>query len=62
MNITLYREKICIVCHKKLPITEFYKAKSMKSGYRNECKECTQKRKKEYIINNIKKEIKRSKK
>lgn len=34
------KTKICKRCGRELPLSEFYKAKSCKDGYRNECKEC----------------------
>lgn len=40
--------KICIKCNQSKPISEFYKRKDNKSGFRNDCKKC-----------NIKQRIKR---
>jgi 5-methylcytosine-specific restriction endonuclease McrA len=41
--------KICSKCKRELPRTEgyFYKKKGSKDGYRNDCKECSNKRNKE---------------
>jgi hypothetical protein len=43
--------KICIKCKEEKELTEFYKKKDGKDGYRNDCKICTLKDKKEYRFN-----------
>ena len=35
------KTKICICCKKKLPLSEFYLSRRVKSGYRGECKQCS---------------------
>lgn len=40
--------KTCSKCGRELPISEFYKDKSRKDGYRSECKECSKLSKKKY--------------
>lgn len=46
------RMKICIKCGAELPLSEFYKHKSMKDGHSNKCKECTKKAARENWNNN----------
>tara|TARA_Y100000310_G_scaffold343310_1_gene450325 strand:- start:128 stop:817 length:690 start_codon:yes stop_codon:yes gene_type:complete len=36
--------KACRICGKEKPLTEFYKRKDSPDGYRNDCKECCNKR------------------
>lgn len=38
--------KVCKSCGKELPISNFTKAKKLKDGYENKCKECRQKQRK----------------
>lgn len=38
--------KVCMKCYSKLPIECFCKRKESVDGYYNECKECTNERKK----------------
>tara|TARA_Y100000592_G_scaffold63031_1_gene98306 strand:+ start:192 stop:1001 length:810 start_codon:yes stop_codon:yes gene_type:complete len=40
--------KKCTKCGIEKPLTEFYKAKKSKDGYRNQCKQCLSKQKKEH--------------
>ena len=40
--------KFCGSCHQYLPVKQFYKNKTNKDGFNNECKECAIKRAKEY--------------
>ena len=40
--------KVCIVCERGLPISEFHKQKSSRDGLRGKCKECTKAYCKEY--------------
>lgn len=47
--------KTCSKCKIRKKITEFYKRKDSKDGYRNECKVCKNLSSKEYSINNIEK-------
>lgn len=47
--------KECNKCFDKKPLTEFYKAKGMKDGRLNKCKECTISDVKTYRENNIEK-------
>lgn len=37
-------EKRCKVCHVVQPLSEFYRAKGMRDGHRNECKRCFKER------------------
>ena len=56
MKITLYREKKCKMCKKVKSIDNYYKSKTMKLGYRNECKECSKVLKMKTYLKQIKKE------
>lgn len=40
--------KKCTRCSKELPLTEFYKQSSKKSGYKSHCKPCILEQRKEY--------------
>lgn len=40
--------KECTWCHKTKVVSEFYKSKYLKSGYRSECKECMNSKNKEW--------------
>ena len=40
----------CRTCHQKKPINEFVKDKTCKNGYRDECKQCKEKRNKKYLV------------
>lgn len=40
------RVKECTSCKKELPVTNFYKSNSKKSGYKSHCKECVKERSK----------------
>ena len=40
--------RICTKCNQDLPITEFYRQSSKKSGYKSHCKECVRAQRKEY--------------
>ena len=42
-------EKLCTVCNQTKPLSKFIKDKSYKDGYRNECKECKNKRMNRYL-------------
>ena len=42
----LKETQVCITCEIEKPVTEFYKDKMMKNGYKNECKECAGERRK----------------
>lgn len=48
MEEILLREKKCNVCHQVKPLSEFVKEKDFKDGYRPLCKDCKNKRLKEY--------------
>lgn len=37
-------EKACKVCHEVKPLDDFYRAKGMRDGHRNECKACFKER------------------
>ena len=47
--------KICRKCGRELPLSEFHKDKQKKDGYRNVCKECINKRMKQYYNENAEK-------
>lgn len=42
--------KVCCNCKKKLPISEFYRNRSMKDGHESYCKACKNELKKTYNI------------
>lgn len=44
----------CITCGVLIPLTEFYKSKKLKDGYRNECIDCWKKNSKKWYRNNSK--------
>lgn len=46
--------KVCIKCNQSLELNSanYYKRKCSKDGYRNDCKDCVKKRRKEYRNNN----------
>lgn len=44
--------KICRTCNKTKPLINFYKTKSNKDGFKNECKACTIERTRLYKLNN----------
>ena len=54
--------KICTDCGRELPYKNFHKEKKAKDGYRNQCKECTKKRKEKHTFTclNCNKEFKTS--
>ena len=39
--------KVCTKCKKELPVSNFYKASSKKSGYKSHCKQCISDKRKE---------------
>jgi len=39
--------KVCTKCKKELPVTDFYKESSKKSGYKSHCKQCILNKRKE---------------
>lgn len=45
--------KVCIKCNQKLPLSEFYKVPSMKSGLDNSCKNCRREMKTGHRTSNI---------
>lgn len=45
-------KKVCKVCGRELPLSEFYKAKGYKDGHKNECKECCLEQQKQYRQDN----------
>ena len=47
------KTKICRICTKEIDIINFPKRKDAKDGYRNECKECYNKARKELYLSNI---------
>ena len=49
--------KVCSKCRRELPISEFYKNKSMKDGLHHECKKCSNKNNKKYAKTNNDKKI-----
>ena len=48
----LERTQLCITCEIEKPVTEYYKDKRMKNGYKNECKECAGERRKKHYKEN----------
>ncbi|MFL2134918.1 hypothetical protein ACEN33_00615 [Ruoffia sp. FAM 24228] len=42
----LEETQVCITCEIEKSLTEYYKDKRMKNGYKNECKECVKERRK----------------
>ena len=42
---TVLLKKICFICNKELPITEFYRDKKNNDGYYSSCKECVKEKK-----------------
>lgn len=53
--------KECYTCKMPKPLEDFIKSKTHKDGYRNQCKNCHNKKSKEYYYKNKTKVIKRSK-
>jgi 5-methylcytosine-specific restriction enzyme A len=53
--------KLCRICSEVKPYEEFSERAEMKDGYKNECKQCTNEKRKEYYANNRDKEKARSK-
>jgi hypothetical protein len=51
--------KVCNKCKEEKELTEFYKARKTKSGYKTICKKCELDQKKEYYKNTIKSDVQR---
>ena len=47
-----FTEKECTKCHKFKSLSEFYKRKDRKCGYKSQCKECMKKDAKDRWVNN----------
>ncbi len=45
--------KTCFRCHRKLPLTEFYRHKGMLDGHLNKCKECARRDAHEHRAKNV---------